>query len=172
MLAQSSVWSCCQQGRHMLIVEDSVVCHSKLLIWVWLGKKKKVPWEFFDFLLFWMDYVANNFTQFCPVLGNIIFSSLLDAQPPPGPFHPPFLTSLVFETFFSMHWAPRVSALPVAAHWWNVQSCSRYKCLAWCSQLGVNCLWLSSAARQHSVIKYAQISFCSALVYVDQKYDN
>lgn len=86
----------------MLIVVDSVVCHSKLLILSMTGKKN-IPWEFFDFLLFLMDYIANNFTQFCPALGNIIFFSLLDAQHPPGPFHPPF---------------------PDLFHFWNIFTCS------------------------------------------------
>lgn len=89
----------------------------------------------------------------------------------PGTFHSPALTSFIFERFFYLYWTPCVNTLPAAAHWWNVQSCPRYKCLAQCSQLGIGCLWLSLAAWQRPVIKYIQISLCPTLVYVDQKYD-
>ena len=80
----------------MLITVNSVVCHSKWLILSMM--EKIVPQEFFALLLFWMSCIGNNFTQCCPRLTDTIVSSFLDAQHPPGTFHPPALT-FSFESF-------------------------------------------------------------------------
>lgn len=46
-----------------------------------------------------MDCIGNYFTLCCPRLGDIILSFFLDAQHPPGTFHPHALTSSFLKGF-------------------------------------------------------------------------
>lgn len=123
----------------MLMVVNSVVCHSKLLILTMIEEKLSFGNSLPSFFSEWIVQ-ENNFTQCCLRLGDIILSSFLDAEHPPGTFQLAVLTSFGFEMFFCLYWTPCVNTLPDAAHWWNVQSCPRYKCLAQCSQLGIDYL--------------------------------